>query len=318
MVRLEDMGEKEVVSRIISKLGSEVAVGPGDDAAAIEFDDGYLVVSTDLITVGSHSPRGMTARQMGWMAAAVNLSDIAAMGARPLGMLMAMALPRNLEVERVMEMLEGARECCHQAGTSIIGGDTKEGDEIVLTGTALGFVEREGLLRRSGARTGDILGVTGPMGLPAAGLLSIEWGMEMPSGRKALMEPTPMVREGRALSISGGVTSCIDISDGLAHSIHLLSQAGGVGFQVDWHSIPVGEGVTDVAKKTEKDLEDLILYFGGEYELLFTMDPGAVDSIREKIPCITPIGIVTEDRENIIRKDGEIFPLRNEGWEHFG
>ena len=311
MVRLEDLGEKEVVSRMISILNSDVAVGPGDDAACIDLGDSYLVVSTDLITGGSHSPQGMTDHQMGWMAAAVNLSDIAAMGARPLGVVMAMALPRDLEVERVMDMVRGAEESCLCAGTSLVGGDTKEGVEIVLTGTAVGIVEKERLLTRSGARPGDLLAVTGRFGLPSAGLLSIEKGINFAPGRTALMEPTPRTEAGRLLSLSGVVTSCIDVSDGLAHSVHLLSEASGVGFEVEWSAIPIGEGVEDLAEACSADLEELVLYFGGEYQLLFTIDPSAEEMIRAVLPEVKVIGKGMETTGNVLRRDREVVDLEN-------
>lgn len=318
MSKLEDLGEKEVVSRILMRLESEVALGPGDDAAALDMGDFYLVISTDLVSVGSHSPEGMSDRQLGWMVAAVNFSDIAAMGAEPLGMVLAMALPRDLEVDRAMDMIEGADQCSRLVGASLLGGDTKEGSEVVLVGSALGKVEKGGILTRGGAQPGDLLAVSGEIGLAAAGFLAVGKGIDFPAGRKALMEPVPHIADGRILSRSGWVTSCVDISDGLAHSIHLISQSSRVFFEVDWESIPVGEGVVDIAKKEGVDLSELVLYFGGDYQLLFTLNPDGLEELRYLLPGMRIIGRALRDGENILTRGPEIQLLENRGWEHFG
>lgn len=318
MARLDDLGEKKVVSRILERLSADIEVGPGDDAAAIDMGLFYLVVSTDLVSTASHFPEGMTDRQLGWMMAAVNYSDIAAMGAEPLGLVMAMALPRALEVERVLAMVDGAEACSKSVGASLIGGDTKESAGIVLSGTAIGKVEKDGLLRRSGAREGDLLAVTGDLGIAAAGFFAIREGIRFPEGERALMEPVPRVREGRCLSQSGVVTSCVDISDGLAHSIHLLSDSSGVGFELDWDSIPIGKGVAAVARECGIQLEELVLHFGGDYQLLFTVAAEGMGALRNSLPETRVIGKVIGGRENVLSRQGKIVELENRGWEHFG
>jgi len=318
MARLDDLGEKAIVSRILESLESGVAVGPGDDAAAIDMGSYYLVISTDIISKASHLPLGMTDWQIGWMVAAVNYSDIAAMGAEPLGLLLAMGLPRDLEDNRVMAMVQGADDCSRKMGASLLGGDTKEAAEIILTGTALGKVEKGGLLTRGGAAPGDLLAITGELGLAAAGFVSIREEIDCPEGRKALMEPWPRTKEGRTLSRSGHVTACIDISDGLAHSVHLLSTASGVAFELEWESIPVRWDVTQVAEISGIDIEELVLFFGGDYELLFTIAPDGLEDLKREIPDIRVIGRAVEGRENILTRQGKIVNLENRGWEHFG
>lgn len=317
MARLDDLGEKAIVSRILESLESGVAVGPGDDAAAIDMGSFYLVVSTDLVSKVSHSPSGMTDWQIGWMAAAVNYSDIAAMGAEPLGLLLAMGLPREMDADRAMVMIQGANDCSRKMGASLLGGDTKEASEIILTGTALGKVEKEGLLTRSGAVPGDLLAVTGELGQAAAGFISIMEKIDCPRGIRALMEPWPRIVEGRSLSRSGHVTACIDISDGLAHSVHLLSGASGVAFELEWESIPMGRDVAEMAEISGVGLEELVLFFGGDYELLFTISPDGLEDLRREIPGIRVIGRAVDGRENILSRQGEIVNLENRGWEHF-
>ncbi|HPP45730.1 MAG TPA: thiamine-phosphate kinase, partial [Methanomassiliicoccaceae archaeon] len=202
MRTLADVGEKAAVAAILGRLRGSTAVGPGDDAAAIEVAGRYVVASTDIVSRLAHMPRGMSPRDVGWFVAAVNLSDIAAMGARPLGLLLSFCLPRNYLLEDLEEMMEGAQECALSVGTEILGGDTKEGKELVIAGTALGEVEKEHILLRRGAREGDLLAVTGTMGLASAGYAAVSNGLDAPDAIDALIRPKPRIREGMAIASS--------------------------------------------------------------------------------------------------------------------
>ncbi len=318
MTKLSDLGEKAVVSKIISGVGDESAVGPGDDAAAIDMGDFYLVITTDLISKRTHMPEQISCRQVGWTAAAVNFSDVASMGAEPLGLVLAMGLPRETEYDRLKEIIDGASECCESIGSSLLGGDTKECPELTLTGTALGRVERDRILLRSGAREGDLLGVTGPLGRAGAGWYAIRSGMKYEEGVRALLEPIPRVREGRSLAESGVVTSCIDISDGLAYSIHHLSESSGVSFSIDYQSLPVGKEVSGIAQQAGVSVEEVAVYYGGDYQLLFTFKPRGVERLESLLgEDFAIIGRVKDEGENIIVEDDEIRSLERRGYEHF-
>lgn len=282
MNTLADLGEKEVISLLLRNVKTSAAVGPGDDAAAIDLGTQYLVVTTDVITRSSHMPDSMTDRQIGWFAAAVNFSDVAAMGARPIGLVMAYTLPRDMPFARLERISQGVYDCCRAVGANLLGGDTKEGEGIVLAGTAIGLVAKDRILLRKGAREGDLLAVTGPLGLSAAGYAAMRAGIDMPVLIKALVEPQPRTEQGMALSSSGHVTSCMDITDGLAYSVGELSGQSKKGFEVIWSSIPVGEGVEEVARRTGVPVEDMVLHFGGDYELLFTFDPDALEDLDRK------------------------------------
>ncbi len=232
------------------------------------------------MTRTDHMPKGMTDRQIGWSVAAVNYSDIAAMGAEPIGIVVAFALPGSTQFHSLEEMMRGIEDCSRSVGAEVLGGDTKESPIEVITGTAIGRVEKDGILLRKGAREGDILAITGTMGLAAAGYHAIENGIRAPKAIKALMEPVPRVREGRTLSASGTVSACMDITDGLAFSVHQISEASGVGFELDWEAIPVDPEVLDVASATGEPLENYVLYYGGDYQLLFTISPEGLDLDR--------------------------------------
>lgn len=317
MVRLADLGEKAVVASILAGIKSTAAVGPGDDAAAVEVGDKYVVASSDLVSRIAHLPKGMTDWQIGWFAAAVNLSDIAAMGARPLGLLLSFCLPRDTYAADLERMVRGAQDCAESVGTEILGGDTKEGEQMVIAGTALGVVDKDRIILRRGAREGDLLAVTGTMGLAAAGYQAAAKGAFAPSAVKALLEPTPRIKEGMALASTGAVTSGMDVTDGLAYSVHELSRQSGVKFRVHWESIPVDDTVKRVADKTRTRVEDLVLYYGGDYELLFTIRPEMLEKVREAVgDAFTVIGKVDGD-ENVLIREGEVVTLEPRGYEHF-
>jgi thiamine-monophosphate kinase len=317
MKTLADLGEKEVISLLLRGIKTTAAVGPGDDAAAVDIGSQYLVVSTDVVSRTAHMPKGMTEWEIGWFAAAVNFSDIAAMGARPIGLVVAYVLPRTMPFEDLQRIVQGVQDCCKAVGADLLGGDTKEGEEMVIAGTALGLVDKDKLLLRKGAKEGDLLAVTGPMGLAAAGYVARKKGIFAPRTVKALLEPQPRTKEGMVMAASGMVTSCMDITDGLAYSIGELSRQSGVHFEVRWCSIPIGDDVQLVADKSAVPMEDLVMHFGGDYELLFTLSPDAVDDLAAALGGrLHVIGRVKGEQNVLIRK-GEVVTLDTRGYEHF-
>jgi thiamine-monophosphate kinase len=201
--------------------------------------------------------------QIGWMSAAVSLSDIAAMGACPWFLLLATGLDRP---ERLRGVLSGARDCCVRYGAEIVGGDLDHHHELTIVSTAIGKVERERVVRRSGSRVGDALCVTGTLGCAGAALAGYH------EFDQYLFEPQPRVEEGRKLG-AAGVTSMMDISDGLILSLHDMAEANPCGYAVSLSQIPVPTGVP------ERVAEDCALYSGGDFELLFTCPPGRLHQI---------------------------------------
>ncbi len=317
MKTLADLGEKAVISLLLEDVSTGAVVGPGDDAAVVDVGAQYLVMTTDVVSRTSHLPKGMTDWQIGWFAAAVNFSDIAAMGARPVGLVLAYVLPRDMPFEDLKHISQGARDCCSFVGADLLGGDTKEGEEMVITGTAIGLVDKDKVLLRRGAREGDLLAVTGPMGSAAAGYTALKKGIYAPRSVKALLEPQPRTREGTVLSSSGKVTSCMDVTDGLGFSIGELSRQSGVGFEVRWCSIPLGEDVERVAEKSGVAVEDLVMHFGGDYELLFTLSPDGYDELNERLEGhLHVIGRATGG-DNVLIQDGKVVQLNTRGYEHF-
>lgn len=292
----------------------DLELGLEDDCAAIPMGDEYLLVTTDVVNRRTHIPRGATGRQVGWYTAAVNLSDIAAKGGRPLGLAVAMTLTRTLDVNYVKEIARGLDECCRAQGTEVIGGDTKEGPDVSLAGTAVGLVPKDQLMRRRGARAGDIVAVTGHLGRGGWGYRNLRQGKP---ALDALLKPTPRIGTGRLLAESHQVTSCMDLSDGLAASLHQLSSVNGVSFEVEWQRVPL---FPKLRRATLAARREAALYMGGDYELLFTVGAKEwqkVDALLStKGVVATAIGGVIEGDENLLVAE-EIAPLGSKGYEHF-
>ncbi|MDD1728445.1 MAG: thiamine-phosphate kinase [Methanospirillum sp.] len=284
------MDDRELLSIICPVLGIETCA---DDCAVLPRITGIPVVSTDMLHESTDFPQGMTEWQIGWMAMAVTISDLAAMGATPRFLTLAIGLDRE---ERLDELVRGAQQCCLQYGARYIGGDLDAHVELTLVSTGIGSVEDGNPVRRSGTQPGDLIGVTGIHGRAMAGLKGD------PRYWKDLCEPKPRVSEGILLR-QAGATAMMDISDGLAISIHDLMNASGTGCRIDSSKIPC---ITD---RSPEEALSLALYGGGDFELLFTVPA----DMKEKIP--SPVQIIGEvTRELDILLDGTL--LQKKGYVH--
>ncbi len=303
--------EDETLERIRQALGGGIeAFGLRDDAGHVEVpESGSLVVSVDSVVEGVHVDlTWCSPNDVGWKALMGALSDLAAMGARPVGALIALCVPEGAgDGALAVQVMEGVAEAGEASGCPIIGGDLSQSGELMVSVTVLGDAEGAAV-RRSGARAGDEVFVTGACGGSAAGLRVLRAGAD-PSGGEALAlsyrRPVARIAEGVAAR-QAGASAMIDISDGLALDLHRLADASGVGFELD--EIPVAEGVT---------LEEA-LGGGEDYELLITMDPGRVEgfiraSLHSRIHPPLRLGRVTKNAT--IRTLGGAELTRN-GWQH--
>ncbi|MCK4266709.1 MAG: thiamine-phosphate kinase [Thermoplasmata archaeon] len=305
MPKLSELGEKTAVARILEHLDPSRMHSLGDDCAVVDMGREYLLLTTDMINERTHVPEGARPRDIGWHVAAINLSDIAAMGGAPLGLLVAIGLPSAVEWDWLEEMVQGIQDCCGRYGIPVLGGDLKENDVMTVSGTAVGTVSRRGVLRRKGARPGDILAMTGCVGR------AVKWQKDKGSAQ-GLLRIEPRLREGQVLSDSGVVTSCIDLSDGLSMSLYHLSEAGQVGFEVDIDNLPMFEGLGS-------DMREEVMYHGGDYELLFTLDPRRAERVFNADlgdVKITRIGTVI-DGGIFFTSSGQTRELPRKGYEHF-
>jgi thiamine-monophosphate kinase len=288
----------------------------------VAWGDEYLVVTTDVVNQKTHIPAGASPSQIGWYATAVNLSDIAAAGARPLGFVAALSMPADTDVEFLRGLGQGMDECTREFDIAVLGGDTKEAPTLSIAGTAFGRVSKDRILLRTGAKPGDVIVVTGDLGRAghAAKLL------EQPTGPRTdalnqLLRPYPRIAEGQLLSASGVATSCMDLSDGLGASLAQLAAMTRLSYQVEFDALPLYRGLTALPPAVSKEIA---LYYGGDYELLATVRPEGLQALLERAsstaprgPRLTVIGKVAASGGNVLLTKTGKEPLLPKGWEHF-
>ncbi len=301
------MGEFELIQRYFAKHRTHLAViGIGDDAAVLEpLPKGQQqVVCLDTLVTGRHFYDGADAADVGWKSLAVNLSDLAAMGATPRWFQLGLTLP-DADASWLAGFAKGLFECAEQYGVALIGGDTTRGP-LSITVQAAGSVPAGMALLRSGAAVGDELYVSGTLGGAALALLHAE------ADQQPLNRPQPRMALGGALL--GKATSAIDISDGLlADCSHVLEQSG-VGATLRLGNVPLAPGID------ESQLE-LALAGGDDYELLVTLPPNSDIATLEKIGqcALTRIGTIeAEVGLRCVSADGAPYNPGKRGWQHFG
>ncbi len=307
MTDLSGIGEREIVRRLVSMFDPSGDNDLGDDTAILELGASYLLVTIDSVSARTHFPSGTMPEDAGWYSAAVNLSDIAAMGGQPKGMLFAIGLPKETDYGWLESFARGLHQCCKGFGVPILGGDTKENESLTVSAVAIGTVPKHKILRRSGARPGDAVYLTGEIG---RGIL-----MERDNEICQFLRFAPRLAEGQALAETMAVTSCIDLSDGLSTSLYHLMDASNIGFDIEMERIPFLPGL-DVDEKNKS------IHYGGDYELLFTVSPGMEQSLETSLPQnifskIKKIGYATEDiRVRLVTGYGTS-ELENQGYQHF-
>lgn len=318
-MKISDLNERALIEHIeglLARPGKKTIVGAGeDDCAVLDIGgDDYLLSTTDMLHRKTDFPPQMSGWQIGWMSAAVNLSDLASKGAKPLGILMAVGIPPDTELDFLDEIIKGMDDCVHSCDTQVIGGDMDSHEELTITGTALGLVNKDLLIRRSGATPGDIVCVTGNLGTAGAALISLQKKIAVNKKiLKALFEPAPRINEGMALAKTRAITSMMDISDGLALSLHDIAKASSVGFKIYEDKLPV---LWDVKKLLKGDeLLEAVVFTGGDFELLFTVRADKINEARNACR-FSVIGEVIKEGIVIERSDG-IEELKCRGYEHF-
>lgn len=293
MASLKNVGERKLIENVLNIIRTPPGIGPGDDAAVIPAFKGNAVLCVDTLSFERHLSKGMSYEDFGWMAAAVNLSDLAAMGAEPIGLLAALSMPEYLDESVLYDIMTGMDECAGAYDAHIYGGDTKFGSGTVSC-TAIGSLSGNPMLR-SGAKPGDSVALTGPVGAAAAGFFAVENSLEKNVSLSSLLRPTPKIETGKRLSSSGAVTSCTDLSDGLAEAARSLCSNSHVGMDIYLEFIPEGEGVGLISSKLDIPKEDLMLYWGGDYELMFTFNNEKKDALYDLDIDFSIIGRVTDD-----------------------
>ena len=325
MLSLRELGELGIIQIVEQSLGSSprAFVGFGDDISAVRIQGNQVaVLKTDMLVGSTDIPPGMTKRQAAWKAVVANVSDLAAKGVKPLAGLVAMGLPSNLKQSDVQQLARGLSEAARAYGFPIVGGDTNASEDLVLSIALFALAHPKRLVLRSGARDGDIVAVTGRFGSTAAGLKAlISYEMlpeELPRELyNAVYRPRARLDLGLKLATSRALTSSIDSSDGLAWSLHQLSESSEVGILIE--NIPVSKGASAFASKHHLRDVDLALYGGEEYELVVTVPPRNFSRAhRAARGSLTRIGVVTGKFRGVrMKSEGAIRPVKKKGWEHF-
>lgn len=334
-MRAEDLGEFGLIARLTGDLEtrSDVVLGVGDDAAALALIPGaasLLVATCDAQVAGRHFLPALAApEEIGYKALAVNLSDIAAMGAEPLWALVSLVIPPAIELALLDGIYRGFRELARRYDVAVVGGNVAATEgPLVVDVTLLGRVARDAVLRRSGGRVGDAVALTGTLGAAAAGVLT---QLEAPPtriapellerARRAALTPQPRVAEGRALGASRVVTAMLDVSDGLLQDLGHLCAASGVGAELDVPALPVDPAAVAVAVAYGRDALSLALRGGEDYELLFTVAPEHAEAALRAVVDVggtaQVIGRLTAEPGLRLREpDGQLRDVAPTGWDH--
>lgn len=324
------MGEFELIERLkrtLPKTSQSVWVGIGDDTAVTVPPKGRLLWTVDCLVEGIHFDFSYASpEQVGWKALAVNLSDIAAMGGKPLSALVSLVIPKRINETTVVKIYQGIGECAEWAKVDVIGGNISRGSsDFVIDVTVMG--EASKAILRSGAKEGDCVAVTGTPGLSAAGLQGLKkWGKgamrKYSEASKHHLTPRPRLELAQKLSRIG-VTSLIDISDGLSSELHHLAKGSGLGIEIEERLLPIHPEVKALGQKLEKNPLDCVLHGGEEYELLMTF-PITRFSVLSALAAqmgvpLTMIGYTVSSPRKVMMRDprGKLRKLVQRGWTHF-
>ncbi len=313
-------GEFDLIARIRAHVAprEDVALGIGDDAALLAVPSGMqLVVTADTLNSGVHFPDDTAPADIGWKALAVNLSDLAAMGARPAWCTLSLSLPSS-ESRWVDGFIDGFLDLAALHGISLVGGDTTRGP-LSIAVTAMGHVESGHALRRDGARLGDDVWVTGTLGDAAAALQSMLSGAAVERSLRARLDrPTPRVEAGRALM--GLASACVDVSDGLVADLGHLCARSGVGAQVELSRLPASRALARFRPEVRWPWQ---ASGGDDYELCFTASPRRAEQVQQALDFVgvpgTLIGrIVAGSRVQALDATGGTWDPPRAGYDHFG
>ena len=308
-----------------------VIKGIGDDCAVFgPYPGRVLLFTTDMLVEDIHFLRDkLTPYQLGWKAIAVNLSDIAAMGGRPLYILISLAIPAKTNVEVIQDLYKGMKDICEHYTVNILGGDTVASpDKLIINISLIGDAKEKEVIYRSGARPGDKIYLTGNVGDSFAGLKILKNEISPPNSIskhfiKVHNEPKPLIETGRIIATSGLASAMIDLSDGLLSDLRHICKESGVGAMLFRGRIPLSSELKLLASRTKFNPLDLALSGGEDYILLVTVHEANSKDFellfKDKRP--SPLYLIGEIREEqgirMVNDDGSIEEIDIRGFNHF-
>jgi thiamine-monophosphate kinase len=323
----EQLGERKIIETLLKHFSKapEMAIPFGDDVSAIEGGDGALaVLKTDMLVGRTDIPPQMNLQQAARKAVIMNVSDFAAKGVKPAGLVVALGIPPKTTEEEIHQIAEGLDSGAREYGTYVLGGDTSETDDIIISIALFGQAFKQSIMLRSGAHPGDIVATTGTFGLAASGLEMITKEATAPPDVKgiladAVLRPRARLREGLALAATGAIRASIDSSDGLAWSLHEIGRASHVGFLID--SLPIAQEAVRFADANDLDPLELALHGGEEYELVVAVKPQdwrkAEEAVVREGGTLMQIGKTITENSIFLERKGKRVEVEPRGYEHF-
>ena len=303
-LKVADIGEKELVKYIIF---NSKEITP-DDTAITQLNSTNLISTCDMLIQSRHFPENMSYFDMGFKAVTVNVSDLAAMGAEPLGFLLAIAIPKDLELDSFKEIIDGVSSACDYYSIPLIGGDTNEAPEIIISGTALGLCDNP--LMMDTYSIGDVVAVTGDIGYAALGFKLDTFDNVYV---KKSLKPLARIKEGIILRESGA-TSATDITDGLASELYQIKKDS-FGFMIYEELLGISDEYKQCCESLGLSYLNLVFHVGEDFELLFTIPKDKLDNLNIDYKVI---GEVTDsDVVEITLENGFVEEIENKGYEHY-
>ena len=299
----------------IIKIGMDIFKSKelGDDAGFFPMDDGWLVLTNDMFVESTDYVSIMSLRDVGFKTVTMNVSDLSAMGAKPMFFAFSVGLRRN--TESIEDLFKGISEALDYYGMKLLSADTNESRELVVDGIALGFAEN--LLLRKNAKTNQLVCVTGEFGRPLCALKVVLEDLRVDDTiAKVLFEKLvrPYARFVEGYKLSKRATCAIDVSDGLSKELRIISEMSNVGLVIHGDRIPISKEVKLFCEKNNLDPTDVALSSGEEFELIFTINE---ENLKKIDFSFTVIGKTVEEKGVWLKKDGKLIELEDKGWRHF-
>jgi len=326
LVGMSEFGLIDIIKKRYQTMNKDIIAGIGDDATVFAIDKtraGLLTIDTLVDKI--HFDLSYTSfENLGHKALAANLSDIAAMGGRPVLAVVSITIPRDIRLKDIEKMYAGMRKLAKNYGMAVCGGDTVTGRELSLTIAVYGEGRKNNIGLRSGAKAGDAILVTGSLGASQAGMeiLNSKFKIQNSELTKKHLRPEPRVKEAQLLASKFKLHGMIDISDGLASELHHLARESRVGILIDQGALPVADEAITAANSLKKDPLEYCLYSGEEYELLFTLP--ARQAVKAKIilsragtPCSIIGQVIKGNGVRMIGRDLKNVKVPDQGYKHF-